>query len=137
MTIRSGTISFNSYSFFVSPENYTLISTGNKSQLIPTASGYYIDPGYSFYGFTIKTSVIDADVINSVENIARTALETKTPITVTDTVHPSGNKTWSCFIELPVIKLGSATNPTTTYLPYRLTTEGMELTFVDTTLRRT
>ena len=137
MTIKSGTISFNGYTFFVSPENYNLLTKGTQSQLIPTSNGYYIEPGYSFYGFNIKTAVLDANVINSIEELARTSWSTRTPLNVTDTVHPSGNKTWKCFIELPVIKLGAAENLTVTYLPGRLITEGMELTFVDTTLRRT
>lgn len=134
--LKTGKISIGGNNVFVAPGNYTTTVKGSPSQIIPTSSGYYVEPGYSFHGFTISASVLDAGVIANIETLAKEAWSTGTPIDVTDDVHPSGSKSWTGFIELPVVTSGSALIELPGY-PSRIMTETVQITFFSSEAERT
>lgn len=133
-TIRYGYVTIAGQKLFVKPEDYTLTSFGTKTQLVPTANGYFLDVGKGFYGFTIRTLIYNASIITTIENAASNALKNKSPMSVTDTVYPGG-KSWSGYVDLPVVKTGSLLTSSMFGMPANLATEAIEISFIDTTLR--
>lgn len=132
--ISYGYMDIAGHRLFVKPEDYTLISFGTKTQLVPTAKGYFVDVGKGFYGFTIRSIVYNASIIASIENAAVDALSSKQPMSVNDTVCPGG-RSWTGYIELPVIKTGSLNSGGSFGLPGGLAPEACEISFIDVEVR--
>ncbi len=127
-TVKFGYISFGGFKLFALPENYQVISMGNKSKPIARANGSILDVGYGYRGFTLRTYIEDSGVIASLDDYAKSKLTSATPITVTDTLYPGG-KTWSGFFEVPIISAGKVDFSNTLGLPSALMLDETTLSF--------
>lgn len=129
--IKAGYISIGNLKLYVEPENYSTFIVGNKTEILPTSKGFFIKTGYGRQGFRISTNVFDASLIDDLESVAINALKSGSPITATDTLHPGG-KTWSGFIDLPIVTTGTAHNTGISYLPQKMTFGNIEISFTNT-----
>jgi hypothetical protein len=113
--VQFGYLQFNGGTkFYVEDGDYNLITNGSTTEFIPTARGLVLDLGYAQMGFEAKCSTVNASAIGNLTSMATSALASKTPITVVDTVYPGG-KTWTGFIRLPIFGAGAVTWPDNPY----------------------
>jgi hypothetical protein len=103
--LQHGYVQIAGTKIFALPENYQIISKGNKSNIIPRIGESLFDPGYGFLGFSIRGKLIGQDTGLNIISAAQNALQTATPLLVSDTLYPGG-RSWVGFIELPVIFSG-------------------------------
>lgn len=127
------TITIGGVKMYVEPENYQMTSEGQGSTIVATSSGIILDLGYVREGFQATGYITDADSVNTLINLAKSALTNKTPISVVDNVYPGG-KTWTGFLRLPIGARGSMRNTGINTLPANVMVESVDVAFFSSEL---
>jgi hypothetical protein len=131
--ISYGYVTIGGVKLYATPDDYALFDRGSKSQIIATSKGGILDVGFGVTGFTVNGWVLDASSIVNLDNIAKNALNSGTPISVTDTIYPGG-KSWTGFLERPVIKTGQAFSGGSLGLPENIMLSAVPITFFSSTI---